>query len=152
MKRVKRQSLLEVWSCSRFDHCQQLQNTLDLPLAAIKREKLALLAVDDQAQRKILAQEVRSDRRGNSHAIFFSRMLTLARLHALVQIQENPGVERGIKVALLHHQLTMITARTPVNAPQGVAIHIIAHRRRVGCSLQGTARSASTSRQTSGKH
>src|SRR5689334_20359663 len=90
MKRIESQSFLQLWPIPSRHHRQYFQHTLYLSITAIQRKKLALLAVDDHTNRKILTQQINGHCRSNRHPIFFRRMFSLASLHQLMQIEKNP--------------------------------------------------------------
>src|SRR5258708_21581154 len=93
-------------------------------------------------------QQIGSDGCGNRNTILFGRVLSLASLDAIMQIQENPGVQRGIKIKLFDHQLIEMCTRTPMDTVECVAVDIVTNGLRVRCRLQSAARAASTSSQT----
>src|SRR2546425_8527692 len=105
-----------------------------------------MLAADNNAYGKVLAQEIRRNGCSNGYAILLSRVFALARLNGVMQIQDNPGIHSRIKVKFLDHEFIIMSTRTPMYTTEGITGHIVTNSRCIGGCLQGTQRATTSAR------
>src|SRR5690606_23043609 len=148
MARLQRDHLLQREVAGAVRHRQNLQDARQLARAAIRLDELTVRRVGHKPERAPFFDEIRSQRRGDGHAIFLGRRRQVwrrrvdvravgARLWALYQrvtrqIEYDPYVRQRIQLELLDQQAIFARGARPVDAVEAVPRLVIAHARRVG--------------------